>query len=93
MKDLLQKRLGKNVSRARTAAGISQEALADRASLHKNIVGEVERGSRVPQLDTFLKLAAGLGMLPQELLAGIEWDSDTQVFRLSSPPEAASSST
>jgi transcriptional regulator with XRE-family HTH domain len=81
MRDFLSKRLGRNVSRARSEAGISQEVLAERASLHKNIVGEVERGGRVPQLDTFLKLASGLGLSPQQLLAGIEWDSEAQGFR------------
>ena len=85
MTDFLRQHLGNNLSIARNAVGISQEELAQRSSLHRTIVGEVERGARVPQLDTFLKLAAGLGLSPQELLAGIEWDSDAQFF---GPPSA-----
>lgn len=85
MTEFLRQRLGKNLSSARNAVGISQEELAERASLHRTIVGELERGARVPQLDTFLKLAAGLGSSPQELLAGIEWNSDARFF---GPPSA-----
>jgi transcriptional regulator with XRE-family HTH domain len=51
---------------------ITQEALASVAGLHRTEVGLLERGERVPLLDTILRLAAGLATEPAELLHGID---------------------
>lgn len=69
----LKRRFSQNLYRHRMARGISQEELGDRASLHRNVVGELERGARLPALDTVLKLAAGLELPPSSLLEGIAW--------------------
>lgn len=50
---------------------ITQEALADRAELHRTEIGLLERGLRVPRLDTLLRLAAALAVEPGELLVGM----------------------
>ena len=50
---------------------ITQEALADRAGLHRTEIGLLERGHRVPRVDTLLRLAAALAVEPAELLAGV----------------------
>ena len=44
----------------RTAAGISQEKLAERAGLHPTYVSMVERGVRKPTLDVAARLAKAL---------------------------------
>lgn len=62
-----------NVRRVRKRLGISQEALGFRAGLHRTEVGLLERGERVPRIDTLIKLAAGLEVEPGVLLEGIEW--------------------
>lgn len=49
---------------------ITQEALADRAELHRTEIGLLERGLRVPRIDTLLRLAAALAVEPAELLVG-----------------------
>jgi transcriptional regulator with XRE-family HTH domain len=64
---------GENLRRARRNAGLSQEALGERASLHRTEVGLLERGARVPQLDTIIKLAGGLSISPSELVRGMTW--------------------
>lgn len=64
---------GANLSRLREQAGITQEELAFRASLHRTEVGLLERGERIPKIDTAAKLAGALGVTPAELLDGIEW--------------------
>ena len=46
--------------------------LAERAGLHPNFVGLVERGTKTPSLDTLLELAKGLNVEPQALLDGLQ---------------------
>ena len=67
------KRLGRNVFMARRRAGFSQEELGAMASLHRTEIGMVENGTRLPRVDTLIKLASALGVRAEELLAGIAW--------------------
>jgi transcriptional regulator with XRE-family HTH domain len=67
-------RFGENMRRIRRGAGISQEALGFRASLHRTEIGLLERGERTPRIDTLVKLATSLGASPGELLDGISWN-------------------
>jgi len=62
-----------NLARARKHAGLSQEEVGYRASLHRTEISLLERGTRIPQLDTILKLAGGLSISPCELLPDIAW--------------------
>jgi len=73
MSTFLRRRFSENLYRHRMDLGISQEELGTRASLHRNVVGELERGARMPALDTVLKLAAGLDLPPSSLIEGIAW--------------------
>lgn len=66
-------RLGRNVFMARRRAGFSQEALGTLASLHRTEVGMVEKGERLPRVDTLIKLASALGVGASELLEGVDW--------------------
>lgn len=52
---------------------ISQEALAERAEVHRTQISLYETGRREPLLGTFVKLAGALGMEPAELLGPIRW--------------------
>ena len=66
-------RLGRNLFMARRRAGFSQEELGAMACLHRTEIGMVENGTRLPRVDTLIKLASALGMRAEDLLAGIEW--------------------
>jgi len=66
-------RFAANLVHARKRAGFSQEELGLRASLHRTEISLLERGTRVPQIDTLIKLAGGLDVAPEELLDGIVW--------------------
>lgn len=46
----------------RQELGISQEELADRAGLHRNYIGSIERGERDIGLDSVAKVAAAFGL-------------------------------
>jgi transcriptional regulator with XRE-family HTH domain len=64
---------GQNLRRCRRRAGLSQEELGTRSSLHRTEIGLLERGARVPRIDTLIKIASALAIPPSELIAGIEW--------------------
>jgi len=64
---------GKNLARLRRIAGLSQEELGQRASLHRTEIGMLEHGQRVPRIDTVTRLAGAMAIESGELLAGIHW--------------------
>ena len=71
--EAVAKKVGENLVRLRTAAGISQEDLAYMAGMHRNEISQLERGLRVPRVDTLVKLAQSLEAEYAELLAGLSW--------------------
>jgi ribosome-binding protein aMBF1 (putative translation factor) len=71
--EAIAERFGENLRRLRRRAGMSQEELAERASLHRTQIGLIERGLRVGRIDTLIKLASALDASPLELLEGIHW--------------------
>ncbi|HSP55687.1 MAG TPA: helix-turn-helix transcriptional regulator [Dehalococcoidia bacterium] len=64
---------GANLARCRRRLRLSQEDVAHRASLHRTEVSGLERGLRLPRLDTAVKLAAAVEAELGELVAGISW--------------------
>jgi len=82
---------GENLLACRRHAGISQEELGLCASLHRTEVGLLERGARMPRIDTLIKLASALSIPPAELLVGIDWKPHSVQrggFEFRSPGEA-----
>jgi transcriptional regulator with XRE-family HTH domain len=67
------RRFGENLRRCRRRAGFSQEELGMRSSLHRTEIGLLERGARVPRIDTLIKISSALRIPPVELIEGIEW--------------------
>jgi transcriptional regulator with XRE-family HTH domain len=63
----------RNLIACRKRAGLSQEEVGVRASLHRTEISQLERGLRVARIDTLVKLAASLEITPADLLAGLEW--------------------
>jgi transcriptional regulator with XRE-family HTH domain len=61
-----------NLRTARTAAGLSQEALGDACDLHRTEISLLERSGREPRLGTIVKLARALKIPPTKLLQGME---------------------
>jgi DNA-binding XRE family transcriptional regulator len=56
--------LGRNLRRVRTAAGLTQTALAKRAGLNRSYVSDLEAGQRNPTAVTLQRLAKVLGVTP-----------------------------
>jgi len=55
----------------RLRQGITQEKLAEKADVHHNFIGELERGNMNCSLDSLVKLAKALGVQVRELVADI----------------------
>ena len=62
---------GHRVRELRADKGLSQEALADLAGVHRTYVSSLERGERNVGIDNVAKLAQALGVPPAELLRGL----------------------
>ena len=60
--------LGEAIRRARTATGLSQEALAADANLDRSYVGGIERGEHNPTVMNIAKIANALRLKPSTLL-------------------------
>ncbi len=64
----IRKRLGSNIRRLRTERGLSQEAFADLASIHRTYVSDIERGARNPTITIVQRLGDALGVEAADLL-------------------------
>lgn len=73
-------RFAVNLRRARLKQQISQEELGFRCDLHRTEISLLERGGREPRLGTIVKLASALGTTPEDLCAGITWNTKAQRF-------------
>lgn len=62
-------RLARHLRAFRAARGLSQEALAELASLHRTYVGALERRERNVSLDNVERLAIALGVDLCDLLS------------------------
>ena len=61
----------RNVRRARTKKGWSQEHLGEVCGLHRTEISLLERAGRDPRLETIVKIARALDIPASELLTGI----------------------
>lgn len=68
-------RFGENLARCRKLAGLSQEEVSIRASLHRTEISQLERALRIPRIDTVIKLATVLEVSVLDLLDGIAWEA------------------
>jgi transcriptional regulator with XRE-family HTH domain len=73
MDSRLADQFGDNLRRHRRRADFSQGDLAELIDIQRSEIGKLERGERLPRLDTILKLAAGVDASPCVLLAGLHW--------------------
>ncbi|HEX8688609.1 MAG TPA: helix-turn-helix transcriptional regulator [Solirubrobacterales bacterium] len=71
--EALKARFARNLTRCREEADVSQEELGFRASLHRTEISLLERGERIPRVDTAVRLAGSLGVPLDDLAVGLEW--------------------
>ena len=71
----LQHRFGQVIRQRRLKLGLSQEAFANQAGLHRTYVSLLERGERNPSLAVIEVLSTALGASMHELLGDVETTS------------------
>ena len=67
-KNSLRRCFGANLKSVRRGRGLSQEALAHEAGLHRTYIGSVEHGERNISIDNIERLARALAVDPCDLL-------------------------
>ena len=63
--------IGKNIRKYRLAKKLRQEDLAENAGLSANYIGMVERGEKIPSLETFITILNALGISADMVLADV----------------------
>jgi transcriptional regulator with XRE-family HTH domain len=66
--DDVRRRLASNLQRLRRAKGLSQEAFADEAGLHRTYISDLERAARNPTIEVIDRLARALSVKLGDLL-------------------------
>jgi transcriptional regulator with XRE-family HTH domain len=66
-----RRKVGETIRTYRKQRGLTQEKLAEKADLHHNFIGEVERGNMEISLGSLLKIAKALGVKVRDLVAGL----------------------
>jgi transcriptional regulator with XRE-family HTH domain len=63
--------VGKNVRRARLAAGLTQEQLAERSGFSQQYLSGLEQGKRNPTIVSLYELAMALGVSHMDLVSAL----------------------
>lgn len=63
--------LGAIIRSKRQALGLTQERVAELAELHRNYVGDIERGLKEPTLGVFIRLCRAVKLQPAEVLKAV----------------------
>lgn len=63
--------IGQNIKKKREARSWNQEELASRTNLSAPYIGMIERGEKMPRLETFIRIANVLDSTTDELLEGV----------------------
>lgn len=72
----IAERFGRNLFHARHHAGFSQDELARLTSLHRTEISLIERGRRLPRVDTLIKLTSALAVGVDQLIWGLDAPGD-----------------
>lgn len=69
----VSEQIGLNLRRMRRRACMSQDDLSKRTGLHHSEISLLERGHRVPRVDTVVKIVESTNSDPRDLFRGIAW--------------------
>ena len=64
----IMERIAENVKRIRNERGLTQQAIADKAKIHRVYLAQIEGATRAPSLEMLDRLAKALKVKPGKLL-------------------------
>ncbi len=64
----MKNKFGKKIQAIREEKSMSRTELAQASGLTEKGLTYIEEGKRIPRLDTFLRIAKGLGVSPEAIL-------------------------
>ncbi len=73
--------IGKRIREERLILRLTQEQLAEKAGLNESYVGQIERGTKNPSLESLIKLSAALGVTIDFLLQDVLDLRKTELIR------------
>ena len=71
----IRKALGQRIRTLRKAKNLTQEELAEKSGLSYKFIGEIERGKANPSIESFYRIAEGMGVSAATLF-GKEMDEE-----------------
>lgn len=63
--------IGKNIRKFREIKKLRQEDLAEKTDLTTNYIGMIERGEKIPSLETFINILYSLGVSADMVLSDV----------------------
>ena len=63
--------IGQNIRKYRNAKKLRQEDLAEKTDLSVTYIGMIERGEKIPSLETFISIVNALGVSSDMILADV----------------------
>lgn len=63
--------IGKNIRKFREIKKLRQEDLAEKTDLTTNYIGMIERGEKIPSLETFINILSSLGVSADMVLSDV----------------------
>ena len=63
--------IGKNIRKFREIKKLRQEDLAEKTALTTNYIGMIERGEKIPSLETFINILNSLGVSADMVLSDV----------------------
>lgn len=63
--------IGKNIRKFREIKKLRQEDLAEKTDLTTNYIGMIERGEKIPSLETFINILKSLGVSADMVLSDV----------------------
>lgn len=72
--------IGRRIRKARERKGWRQEDFAEKIGLSVTYTGMIERGEKVPRLETFITIANVLGVSADQLLADARYGVQHQIL-------------
>ena len=65
------KKIGKQIQKCRESQGVKQEIFAEKVDLSPNYMSAIERGVKIPKLETFIRIANALNVHSDLLLSDV----------------------